>query len=123
MCGWVCEVVKIFLVQHQITTRPREVAVPAVVPSTVHSSQLGSTWGVYLRAANTQGLVLYLDNKQHQCHIDLILSAWNGRVLSTALSTVPSIVLCCTSDDTENTGLQHVMDKATSAHDCESPST
>lgn len=30
----VCEVVKIFLVQHQITSRPREVAVPAVVPCT-----------------------------------------------------------------------------------------
>jgi hypothetical protein len=40
--GSACEVVKIFLVQHQITIRPREVAVPAVVSST----QLGK--GLYV---------------------------------------------------------------------------
>lgn len=33
LVGEGCQVVKIFLVQHQIPSRAREVAVPAVVPS------------------------------------------------------------------------------------------
>lgn len=71
------EVVKIFLVQHQITIRPRELAVPAVVSST----QLGGTQGTYLSAAanvHTEGLRVPIHQratKQHQCNIDAIISA------------------------------------------------
>lgn len=71
------EVVKIFLVQHQITIRPRELAVPAVVSST----QLGGSQGTYLSAATNihiEGLHVPIHQqatKQHQCNIDPIISA------------------------------------------------
>lgn len=91
---WVCEVVEIFLVQHQITTRLREVAVPAVVSST----EPGSTQGVYLRRRILKAC-MYRDKKLRQCNIDLILSAPNACLLLTLLN---GIVLYCTSDETEN---------------------
>ena len=50
--GGGCEVVKICLVQHQITIRPREVAVPAVVSSTYTP---GLHQGCLSAAANMDG--------------------------------------------------------------------